>query len=116
MENLSIIIPSALIGAAVADAIPTPADALYFKKQQEIKQQLIEGKIDVATFWKKEVFYYYTLNAIYWGAIAGITYSLSSNSQIRLKVLLTLVAAGAVIGVLTNNIKKDKMLLNETIK
>ena len=43
--NGNTLILTALIAAAIANALPTPADGLYFSMQQRIKEQLEKGEI-----------------------------------------------------------------------
>jgi hypothetical protein len=51
--------------------------------------------------------YYYGLNPIWWSLVLGALVLTKGTYTSKLKVGLTIVGAGAVIGVLNKNIKKD---------
>lgn len=94
-----------------SDIIPTPADALYFSLQQKNKAKLESNKITPKQYWTKDAIYYYTLNPIWWGIILIALYSTKGDYTKKAKVGIGILAAGAVVGVLYKNIKKDEEII-----
>lgn len=104
----SYLIYGAFAVAAAADFLPTIADSFYFRKQQILKKELNEGKIEPKDYWKKEAIAYYSYNSMYWLALAGITYAIKGDFHVKMKVALSLLAVGSVIAVIAKNIKLDE--------
>lgn len=105
------LIITALVAAAVANSLPTPADALYFYRQQKLKQQLQEGKISVEKYWYHDVGGYYIYTTLWYLALIGVVFALDGSFNQNKKILLAMTGAGLVVGVTLRNIKKDKDLL-----
>jgi hypothetical protein len=109
--NGNALIYTALIAAAVANAIPTVADGFYFSLQQKWKQELEEGKITAEQYWKRDIFHYYTITSGYYGVVLLTMVALNKNSfSTNSKILLGLLGGGLVIGVGIRNIQKDKQI------
>lgn len=102
------IIYIALIAAALGDIIPTTADSIYFSQQQKMKEKLNAGLMTPKEYWIKEAALYYLLNPIYWLLIALIVYNIKGDYHLKMKMALILIATGAVIAVISKNIKKDE--------
>ena len=77
--NGNALIYTALIAAAVANAIPTVADGFYFSLQQKWKQELEEGKITAEQYWKRDIFHYYTITSGYYGVVLLTMVALNKN-------------------------------------
>ncbi len=107
-----LIIITALIGAAIGDILPTPADGLYFFKQKQLNDQLAKGEITPRKYWIMDAVYYYSLNPLYWLILAFIVYAIKGDYHLKVKVLLVILAGGMVIGILAKNIKKDEQKIN----
>jgi len=101
------------IGLLLSDVIPTPADGLYFYLQQKNKAKLQAKEITPKQYWVRDAAYYYGLNPIWWGLVLGSLYLTKGDYTQKAKVGIALIAAGAVIGVLNKNIKKDEKLLDK---
>jgi hypothetical protein len=97
------------IGLLVSDIIPTPADSVYFYFQQKNKKKLEENQITPKQYWQREAFWYYTANPIWWSLVLSALYFTKGTLNNKVKVGLGIVAAGAVIGVINKNIKKDEL-------
>ncbi len=108
MQNKELLIYVALFAAAIGDAIPTAADAVYFNQQYRLKKELEQGIITPEHYWTWNAVYYYMLNPLYWLLLAAIVYLIKGDYHLKVKILLTLIAGGMVIGVISKNIKKDK--------
>ena len=104
------------LGLLLSDVIPTPADAIYFRLQQQNKQKLTEGKITPKQYWTRDAVYYYGLNPIWWAIVLGGLYVTKGDYTQKAKVGLGLIAAGVVVGVLHKNIVKDEQLLTQKDK
>lgn len=102
------IIYTALIASAIANCLPTPADGWYFYRQQQLKQQLEEGKISVEKYWYHDVGGYYLYTAAWYAGILLIISAIGGNYKTNARVLIGLTGAGVVAGVMFKNIQKDK--------
>jgi hypothetical protein len=108
----SAVISAAIIGAVLADIIPTPADAIFFHYERKIKNQYKSGEITPKQYWNRKALAYYSLNPIWWALVGVTTLSLAETNEGKLKILLALLGGGAVLGVIHKNIKKDTEELN----
>ena len=48
------LIYAGIIGLALSDIIPTPADALYFYRQQKLREEFEKGQISPKRYWIDE--------------------------------------------------------------
>lgn len=104
------ILYAGLIGLALSDIIPTPADALYFYNQQRLKEKFAKKEITPDKYWFKEGANYYGLNLLWWLTVIGVVSITKGGLKKKASVGIGVIAAGAVIGVIALNIKKDKEL------
>jgi hypothetical protein len=104
------ILYAGLIGLALSDIIPTPADALYFYNQQRLKEKFTKKEITPDKYWFKEGANYYGLNLLWWLTVIGVVSITKGGLKKKASVGVGVIAAGAVIGVIALNIKKDKEL------
>ncbi len=104
------ILYAGLIGLALSDIIPTPADALYFYNQQRLKEKFAKKEITANKYWFKEGANYYGLNLLWWLTVIGVVSITKGGLKRKASVGIGMVAAGAVLGVIALNIKKDKEL------
>ncbi len=104
------ILYAGLIGLAVSDIIPTPADALYFYKQQRLKEKFAKKEITPDKYWFNEGANYYGLNLLWWLTVIGVVSITKGGLKRKASIGVGVIAAGAVIGVIALNIKKDKEL------
>jgi hypothetical protein len=105
--NGDAVIYAGAIGLLLSDIIPTPADGVYFYLEQKNKEKLNNKEITPKQYWRREAFAYYGLNPIWWSLVLGAMVLTKGHYTNKLKVGLAIVGAGAVIGVLNQNIKKD---------
>lgn len=104
------ILYAGILGLALSDIIPTPADALYFHNQQKWKEQLAKKEITPEQFWRKELIGYYGYNFGWWLIFLGAVVSVKGDFRKKSEIAIGLLAAGAVVGVIAKNIQKDKEL------
>lgn len=100
-----------LIGLLVSDIVPTPADAIYFRLMEKNKQLLEEKKINPKQYWTRDAAMYYGLNPLWWLLVLGIVVKTKGGLDNKLKWGIGLIGAGAVIGVLSKNIKEEERRL-----
>lgn len=98
----------AALAFILADAIPTPADAFYFDEQRKLNEQVRTGKITYDQYWHRDALYYYGYNIIWWSLVFFITVLVKGDAKRKLLVFISLLSAGAVMGVIQSNIRKDK--------
>lgn len=103
------IIYAGALGLILSDILPTPADALYFSFMQKEKRKLENKEITPKQYWTKDAIYYYGLNPLWWTLVLGAMYLTKGNYVEKAKVGITIIGAGAVIGVLNKNIQKDEL-------
>lgn len=108
--NGNTLILTALIAAAIANALPTPADGLYFSMQQRIKQELEEGKITPKEYWTKDILHYYTFTAGWYILLILFILAIGGKYQTNSKILIVLISGGFIFGVWKKNIEKDEAL------
>lgn len=101
------ILYAGLLGLALSDAIPTPADALYFYREQKLREDFEKKQITPKRFWVEETFGYYAYNVAWWLLLFGVVASVKGDFNKKSKIALAIIAGGAVVGVIGRNIKKD---------
>lgn len=95
------------VGLILSDIIPTPADALYFHTEKKLRDQWKAGKITPQKYWSRTAMSYYLYNPIWWTIVLGAVYYTKGDVKDKAKIGLMLVGAGAVVGVIYRNYKKD---------
>lgn len=99
-----------LLGLLVSDIVPTPADAVYFRSMEKNKRLLEAKKITPRQYWTRDALLYYGLNPLWWSLVLGAVVLSKGDLSSKVKIGIGLVGAGAVIGVLSKNIKEDEKL------
>jgi hypothetical protein len=102
------IVYATAIGLLASDLIPTPADAVYFRLMAINKKKLEAKEITPKQYWTREAGLYYGLNPLWWGLVLTALYYTKGDYTNKIKVGFGLLAAGAVIGVLSKNIKEEE--------
>ena len=109
--NGNTIIYTAVLAAVIANAMPTPADAIYFWRQQIDKEQLEAGKITPKQYWSRDVFGYYFYTAAWYATVLGVLAAAGGDYKTKARILLGLMGAGLVVGVIAKNIERDNKVL-----
>lgn len=99
-----------LLGLLISDIVPTPADAVYFRSMEKNKQLLGENKITPRQYWTRDALLYYGLNPLWWSLVLGTVVLTKGDLSTKIKIGIGLVGAGAVIGVISKNIKDEERL------
>jgi xanthine/uracil permease len=102
------ILLAGIVGLILSDIIPTPGDALYFWDQQRLRQNMEKGSITVKAYWRKNAEGYYLFNSGWWLLTGIIVMKTGKTFDQKLKIMTSLISAGAVIAVILKNIKKDE--------
>lgn len=95
-------------GLILSGFLPTPADAWNFHRQRVLRQQLVTGKLTPKKYWQKIALNHYGYTTLYWLSLVGISFSLGKNFEQQKNIFIVGAIGGAVLGVLTNNIRKDE--------
>jgi hypothetical protein len=101
-----------LLGLLLSDIVPTPADAVYFRMMEKNKQKLEKKQITPKQYWTRDAIMYYGLNPLWWLLVLGIVIKTKGGLDNKIRWGLGLVSAGAVIGVISKNIKEEEKILN----
>jgi len=99
-----------LLGLLISDIVPTPADAVYFRSMAKNKQLLEDGKITPKQYWTRDAMLYYGLNPLWWSLVLGAVVFTKGDLSSKVKLGIGLVGAGAVIGVISKNIREEQSL------
>jgi hypothetical protein len=105
-----------LIGLVVSDIIPTPADAIYFRLMQKNKQKLDSGQITPRQYWTRDAALYYGLNPLWWSLVLLAVVSTKGGLDNKIKLGVGLVGAGAVLGVISKNIREEENLKKNLLR
>lgn len=97
-----------LIGLVLSDIIPTPADAIYFRMMEKNKQKLEENKITPREYWTRDAMLYYGLNPLWWTLVLVAVVNTKGGINNKLKLGIGLIGAGAVLGVISKNIREEE--------
>lgn len=104
------------LGLLISDILPTPADSLYFYFESKNKEKLNKGDITPKQYWTRDVANYYLLNPLWWSLVLGAMVLTKGDVSDKAKVGLTIVAGGALIGVIYRNIRRDELLQQQVKK
>ncbi len=106
--NGNAIIYTALLGAMVANAVPTPFDAIYFKNINSLERKFDAGEISAEKLeWNVASQYYLWTAGWYLALFTGI-YAFGGKYKNNARILLAVVAGGLVVGAVQKNIEFDK--------
>lgn len=108
MESKEKLLLAVGVGLILSDIIPTPADALYLYQQRVDKNKLEKGELTPKQFWIRDVAGYYGYNTLWWALIVGASFAIGKNYTQKRNILIGLIAGGAVLAVVSKNIKKDE--------
>lgn len=109
--NGNTLIITALVAAAIANALPTPADGFYFSMQQEIKEKLEKGEITPKEYWTKDILHYYTFTAAWYVFLILLVLAIGGEYKTNSKILIVIISGGLVFGAWKKNIEKDEAIM-----
>lgn len=108
--NGNTLLYTALIAAAIANALPTPFDSIYFRRMNTLQRKYDNNEISPESLEWHVAGEYYLWTTLWYGALFTGIYALGGKYQNNAKVLLTLVAGGLVIGAVNKNIEINKKI------
>lgn len=96
-----------LIGAILGEILPTPSDPIDFYLERKWRVQLEQGEITPEQYWKRIAAKYYLLDATWWTIVFGTALLVKGDFKRKAMIVGAVIGAGAAVGVLGQNIKKD---------
>ena len=106
--NGNTLLYTALIAAAIANTLPTPFDAIYFRRVNKLERDYDNKKISAERLeWQKAGEYYVWTSLWYVALFTGI-YAFGGKYKTNAKIILALAAGGLVIGAVQKNIQLNK--------
>jgi hypothetical protein len=106
--NGNTLIYTALLAAAVANTLPTPFDAIYFRRINTLQRKYDDKQISAENLeWHVAGEYYLWTSLWYVTLFTGI-YAFGGKYKNNAKILLALAAGGLVIGAVNKNISVNK--------
>jgi hypothetical protein len=106
--NGNAILYTALLGAMVANAMPTPFDAIYFKNVNQLERKFDGGEISAEKLEWNVAGQYYAWTALWYLTLFTGVYAFGGKYKNNARVILALVAGGLVIGTVQRNIQYNK--------
>lgn len=108
--NGNTLLYTALIAAAIANAVPTPFDSIYFRRVNKLQRDYDEDKISPEKLEWHIAGEYYLWTSLWYATLFTGVYAFGGKYKTNAKVLLGLVAGGLVIGAVNKNIQINKQL------
>ena len=106
--NGNTLLYTALLAAAIANTLPTPFDAIYFRRVNRLERDYDNKKISAERLeWQKAGEYYVWTSLWYVALFTGI-YAFGGKYKTNAKIILALAAGGLVIGAVQKNIQLKK--------
>jgi len=114
--NGNTIIYTVLLSAMAANAIPTLADGIYFRRVNKLERDFDAGLISAEKLEWHVAGEYYLWTAAYYGALFLAIYSFNGKYKTNARIILGLAAGGLVIGAVQKNIQINKSIEQRKIK
>jgi hypothetical protein len=114
--NGNTLLYTALIAAAIANAVPTPFDSIYFRRVNKLQRDYDENKISPEKLEWHIAGEYYLWTSLWYATLFTGVYAFGGKYKTNAKILLGLVAGGLVIGAVNKNIQTNKQLKAKKIE
>jgi hypothetical protein len=114
--NGNTLLYTALIAAAIANAVPTPFDSIYFRRVNKLQRDYDEDKISPEKLEWHIAGEYYLWTSLWYATLFTGVYAFGGKYKTNAKILLGLVAGGLVIGAVNKNIQINKQLKNKKVE
>lgn len=114
--NGNTLLYTALIAAAIANAVPTPFDSIYFRRVNKLQRDYDEDKISPEKLEWHIAGEYYLWTSLWYATLFTGVYTFGGKYKTNAKILLGLVAGGLVIGAVNKNIQINKQLKNKKVE
>jgi len=109
--NGNTILYTALIAAAVANTLPTPFDAIYFRRVNRFQREFDNGKITPEKLETHVALEYYAWTSLWYLTLFTGIYAFGSKYKTNATILVALAAGGLVVGTVQKNIEMDKQAI-----
>ena len=106
--NGNTLLYTALLAAMAANAIPTIADSIYFRRVNKLERDFDAGLVSAEKLEWHVAGEYYLWTTMWYAALFTGIYSFGGKYKNNARLLLGLAAAGLVIGAVSKNIEVDK--------
>jgi hypothetical protein len=106
--NGNTIIYTALIAAGLANMIPTPFDAIYFRRVNKLERDFDEGLVSSKALETHVALEYYLWTALWYGALFTGVYAFGGKYRNNARLLIGVVAGGLVVGAVSKNIQANE--------
>jgi hypothetical protein len=108
--NGNTLIYTALIAAAIANTLPTPFDAIYFRRVNSLQRDYDEDKISPESLEWHIAGEYYLWTSLWYASLFAGVYAFGGKYKTNARILLALAAGGLVLGAVNKNIQVNKEL------
>ena len=108
--NGNALLYTALLSGALANAIPTIADSIYFRRVNQLERDFDAGKISAEKLEWHVAGEYYVWTASYYLLLFTALYSFGGKYKTNAKILLGLIAGGFVVSTIKKNIQINKAI------
>jgi DNA-directed RNA polymerase subunit RPC12/RpoP len=106
--NGNTILYTALIAAAVANTLPTPFDAIYFRRVNKFQREYDDGKISPEKLETHVALEYYAWTSLWYLTLFSTIYAYGGKYKTNATLLVALAAGGLVVGSVQKNIEMNK--------
>jgi hypothetical protein len=108
--NGNTLIYTALIAAAIANTLPTPFDAIYFRRVNTLQRDYDEDKISPESLEWHIAGEYYLWTSLWYVTLFTGVYAFGGKYKTNARILLAVAAGGMVLGAVNKNIQVNKEL------
>lgn len=98
---------AAAFGLLLSDALPTPADSIYFRLEKKLRDKWDKGELTPKQYWWAKAGVYYVPNVLWWSLVLGTVVYAGRDFNQKWKIGLGLISGGVVFAVLSKNISQD---------
>jgi hypothetical protein len=108
--NGNTLLYTALIAAAVANTLPTPFDAIYFRRVNMLQRKYDEDLISPEKLEWHIAGEYYLWTSLWYATLFTGIYAFGGKYKTNAKILLAVAAGGLVLGAVNKNIETNKAI------
>ena len=108
--NGNTLIYTALLAAAIANTLPTPFDAIYFRRVNSLQRDYDENKISPESLEWHIAGEYYLWTSLWYVTLFTGVYAFGGKYKTNARILLAIAAGGLVLGAVNKNIEVNKQL------
>jgi hypothetical protein len=106
--NGNTLIFTALLAGALANSLPTPFDAIYFRRINRLEREYNDGKISAEKLEYHRAGEYYLWTSLWYVTLFSVVYAVGGTYKNNVKILVALASGGIVLGAVNQNIKINK--------